>query len=786
METVAELKAQAQSAFLESNYEACISITSEAIGHLAQLASKSSVPTGPELSRLHSNRAAARLELGDYHAAADDAQKAIAFDGSWHRPYMRLCLALGYLGRREEAAEALQHGLRACSGNADQLQELRAALKDLEKQQLAVRQRHNAAKPSSTSAPVCAGSEAGVQQQQQQRALPVIALCGFLGAGKTTLVRHLLSSLQAQAEAPALQQQNQQQQQQPGDLPQVPPSRGQLPDFAAQEVQAGQAASCSFRGLRPLRIGLIVNDLAPLNVDAQLLALPLQPAEADTPGGPASLIGATLPSHLRDPGAGAAAALVELSNGCVCCNLKGDLQQALRRMAEYRGGNGGGHGVGYGGTGTGQASGTSADGNGAAAGGSSSSSRGVQGDGDGVGEGKLDVVIVESTGVGEPEALAAAVAALEPYGVVLHSVVTVVDAGSFLSYMMPYGGEQPAANRPGGGGAGLTAGRAGCLGSERAAGTGGSIDGGAGGDGRKPLAGLLAQQVECADLVLVNKCDLLLEQCVEEEQQRDQEAAAALGAAKEKGRGGGPQDRVGEGPSQGSGNKTAAASAAAAAEREARRRLGRVVAAVRVLNPTARVVPCCECRVAPEVVLHGVAGVLGEGGGALGAGRRDRRRAGATGPAGGTMEGSKDDIVLEQESLGAQLPGPPAAGEGGAGGGVGGDQGRAHEEEEYGIGSVVFETRQPFHPGRLWAVVQALVEQQGGRGLAEGLAARGGMQGLAGGSSAEAAAGGDGRRAGGYPGPLPAVPTHLLPLPQLLRAKGLFWVASLSQVRLTT
>lgn len=833
MDIVAELKARAQSAFLEKSYEACISITSEAIGRLSQLASLSGGPEpraelSRELSRLHSNRAAARLELGDFIAAADDAQQAVAFDGSWHRPYMRLCLALSFLNRRDDAAEALQRGLLACSGNADQLIDLQAALKDLQMQQRVVRRRQDAPEREG-------GRRAG--ERQHNRNLPVIALCGFLGAGKTTLVRHLLSSLQAQAEGPALPQHHQQHL---GDLPQVPPPRGQMAAFAPQEMHAGQAASCTFHGPRQLRIGLIVNDLAPLNVDAQLLALPLQhpqpvthpqppagtaaaagrPAEADPSVGTAGVPAAAPSPHLGDPAAGAAATLVELSNGCVCCNLKGDLQQALRSMADFRAG--GGHG-GKGGEGSsievrgagaagagdgtcmGQADGTSADGKGAvdggsgsgsrrgargggsggqnaAAGGISSSSRGTHGSDSGRKEGMLDLVVVESTGVGEPEALAAAVAALEPYGVVLHSVVTVVDAGSFLSYMLPYGTEQPAGNGSGGGGAGLADGRAGWMGSGGAAGTGGGVEGGVGGDGRKPLASLLAQQVECADVVLVNKCDLLLQQCVEEEHQREQEAAVALGAAKEEGMGTDPQARVGEGRSGGS--RSATGSAAAAAEREARRRLGRVVAAVRALNRTARVVTCCECRVGPEVVLCGVGEGLGEGGGAAGAGPRVRRIAGATEQAGGTVDDGSDGMVLEQGGVfrGAQLPGPLAAGKGAAWGSAGGED-RAHEEEEYGIGSVVFKDRRPFHPGRLWAMVQALVEQQGERGREEGQAPSGRVQRTAEGSTAGAASGGGGPSTEGA-GPLPAVPAQLLPMPRLLRAKGLFWVASLPQVRL--
>lgn len=162
-----------------------------------------------------------------------------------------------------------------------------------------------------------------------------------------------------------------------------------------------------------LRVAVIVNDMSEVNIDASLVA------------GGAERAGAAL-SRTEER-------MVEMSNGCICCTLREDLLNEVRRLAA---------------------------------------------------EGRFDYLLIESTGVGEPMPVAATFDFRSEDGFSLNDVaridtmVTVVDGHAFLD---DYRGLDSLAER------GETAGE----GDERT------------------LGALLAEQVEFADVIVVNKTDLM-------------------------------------------------------------------------------------------------------------------------------------------------------------------------------------------------------------------------------------------------------------------------------------
>ena len=158
------------------------------------------------------------------------------------------------------------------------------------------------------------------------------------------------------------------------------------------------------------RLAVLVNDMGAVNVDAELV-------------------------DVRGDG------ITELSNGCICCDLRDDLEVAVSRLARRR---------------------------------------------------DFDHLVVESSGISEPAPVARLFTtgpASAPYR--LDTLVTVVDAANFRSTLADdevVTTEDVRRTRPGQ--------------AERE----GEV---------RPLSDLLVAQVECADVLLVNKCDVADEAGIE-------------------------------------------------------------------------------------------------------------------------------------------------------------------------------------------------------------------------------------------------------------------------------
>ena len=207
----------------------------------------------PADERAWSNRCAAYLRLGDLDAAQRDAARCVELAPRWHKAHYRVGRVQHDRGELVRAWESY-YAAHVLEPDAPLYAQMMAAVEAQLSEPgapaeavdglRALKLRILAVDPMGA---LTAGADPAAR-------VPVTVLSGFLGAGKSSLLRHVL------------------------------------------------------RERHGMRVGVIVNDMAELNVDAQLV---------------------------REAGAALVRAddrLVEMSNGCICCTLREDLLSEVAKL----------------------------------------------------------------------------------------------------------------------------------------------------------------------------------------------------------------------------------------------------------------------------------------------------------------------------------------------------------------------------------------------------------------------------------------------------------------------